>query len=218
MFRGLIVVACAFGLVAASSNALGDDFESSSSLRPSATDGLGRMFSSSQSLVQALDTMVWFTLFGGVISSNTPSHKKVGPICKFDMKSTSSFCGNVQLTRVILENELHRDMRRRFHTTLTHIHHIREKAIRSINAIGLYYTDKTLGSRYHRCLIYGHYGDIKQDWPRFLTAFRDDRRGLSRIHKDFYGLYFAYARRTYSEYLNVMDKLAPDLEELCEDD
>ena len=211
----LLVFAFAFSPQVLADDSFVDSFVEDMEFQPSATDGLGRMFAYSQSLAQALDTMSWYIMFGGNIAGSVPYWQKTGPVCSFDKNNTSSLCRRIT-SDAILRDAFKRDKRRRFHTTLTHLHHIRLKALKSIDAIGQYYSDKSWGTRHARCLIYGYHNDIKQDWPSFLTAYRDDRRGLSKTLKEHYGLYFAYARRAYSDYLNVMDKLSPDLKKLCE--
>ena len=212
----LLVFAFAFSPQVLADDSFVDSFVEDMEFQPSASDGLGRMFAYSQSLAQALDTMSWYIMFGGAIRRNIPHWKKTGPICSFDKNSTSSMCVD-QLTRDIFRDALNRDIRRRFHTTLTHLHQIRSKALVSVDTVGGYYADKSSWQlRHTRCLVYGYYNDIKQDWPSFLTAYRDDRRGLSKLLKEYYGLYFTYARRAYSDYLNVMDKLAAGLKKECE--
>ena len=50
-----------------------DDYIDHLDFTPSATDGLGRMFSHSQALVQALDSMNWYIMFGGnLINASVP--------------------------------------------------------------------------------------------------------------------------------------------------
>ena len=204
-------------LLFSSPSALGDDFNAELNYQPSAADGLGRMFAYSQILAQALDTMVWYTMFGNNVGGSVPFWQKTGPFCQYNTSSNSSIC-NDELSTAILADALRREKRRRFHVTLTHLHDIRLRTIRSIDSIGLYYSDKSWGAKIPRCAVYRAYHDIKQDWPRFLTAYRDDRRGLSTFDKEMMGLYFNYAKRAYSDYLDVMNKLLPDLEELCESD
>ena len=185
--------------------------------KPDAAHGLGRVFAYSQSLVQALDTMAWVTMFGFVPTSHT--HRKVGPICEYDKTNSSSYCA-AKLTPEILRDDFDSVLRRRFHVTLTHLHHIRRKALSNITKIGVYYRgNKTSWElRRTRCGVYNNHGYIKQDWPRFLTAYRNDRHGMSSSDKESYGLYFNYVKRAYSDYLKVINKLLPDLEELCESD
>lgn len=195
-----------------------DDYIDHLKFTPSATDGLGRMFSHSQALVQALDTLSWQIMFGtGGINAQVPNFIKTGPICFFDNKNTSSVC-RVQITTAIFNDAFKRAKRRRFHQTLTHLSHIRGKAIKSIDSLGDYYSDKSWGSKHARCLVYSHFGDIKQDWPRYLSAFRADRRGLPSDDKEIIGLYFNYTKRIYGEYLKAMTRLEPDLRELCEEE
>ena len=186
--------------------------------KPDAAHGLGRLFAYSQSLVQALDTMAWVTMFG-FLPTSFRMHKKVGPICEYDKTNSSSYCSD-QLTPEILRDDFDSVLRRRFHVTLTHLHHIRRKAVSNITKIGTYYggNKNSWELRYARCGAYNNHGDIKQDWPRFLTAYRDDRHGMSSSQKGLYGLFFNYVKRAYSDYLEVINKLLPDLEELCESD
>ncbi len=193
--------------------------EDEMSLQPQASDGFGRIFSRSQALTQALDTMVWYIMFGGTVDAGAANWRKVGPTCNFHHGSTSSRCTD-QLTDGGM-NDMHqnnREIRRHFHNTLTYLHGLRKDAISNIDAIGGYYKDKSWGSGNARCNIYAHHGDLSQDWPRFLTAYRDDRRGstIPARSKELLGLYFAYAKRTYSDYVETMSKLLPDLRDLCE--
>ena len=90
---------------------------------------------------------------------------------------------------------------------------------KTVNGIDKYYKDKSWGTGGTRCIVYNKYYDTSQDWPRFLTAYRDDRRGATTgaYKKDMLGLYFSYAKRSYANYVEAMGTLLADLRELCEE-
>ena len=219
----LLVFAFAFSPQVLADDTLIDKFVEDMEFQPSA-EGLGTMFQQGQSLTLAIDTMIWYIVYGGGRATGYQDGFLYGIKCDLfsrqDRSDVATKCLDTLSTDSLADN-FDRNSRRQFHNTLSHLHDIRDESRRIINSLNEYVGDKSWGSRHAKCRIYGNHNDIAQDWPSFLSAYRTDRRAATKGAKaEMIQYFFAHVRRTYAVYTKAMNKLVPDLKKLCaaEDD